>query len=228
MALGYRGRKVEGSCTWKFIFLVQLWIGFLFVLLYTALWICLRINYNKYLFSKKFYWDVIHTLYNSPFSNTTQWFLIYYNIFKNCDNETVYLRCGLEPMCWDLNPYGWDSNLCSSNWDCRPGFRTWWSSGSWCFISEFSERQNDRLEVDLFRQTVGHQRGWAGPQNVAWLAFMSWVISLSPCLFNLYAEYIMQNAGWMKHKLESRLLGEISVTLDRQMTPPLWQKAKRN
>ena len=34
--------------------------------------------------------------------------------------------------------------------------------------------------------------------------------------------------GWMKHKLESRLLGEISVTLDRQMTPPLWQKAKRN
>ena len=34
--------------------------------------------------------------------------------------------------------------------------------------------------------------------------------------------------GWMKHKLESRLLGEISVTSDTQMTPPLWQKAKRN
>ena len=30
----------------------------------------------------------------------------------------------------------------------------------------------------------------------------------------------------MKHKLESRLLGEISITLDMQMTPPLWQKAK--
>ena len=44
--------------------------------------------------------------------------------------------------------------------------------------------------------------------------------------FNLYAEYIMQNAGWMKHKLESRLLGEISVTSDMQMTPPLWQKMK--
>ena len=29
---------------------------------------------------------------------------------------------------------------------------------------------------------------------------------LSPCLFNLYAEFIMWNAGWMKHKLESRLL----------------------
>ena len=32
--------------------------------------------------------------------------------------------------------------------------------------------------------------------------------------------------GWMKHKLESRLLGEISVTSDIQMTPPLWQKAR--
>ena len=34
--------------------------------------------------------------------------------------------------------------------------------------------------------------------------------------------------GWMKHKLESRLLGEISITSDMQMTPPSWQKAKRN
>ena len=30
--------------------------------------------------------------------------------------------------------------------------------------------------------------------------------------------------GWMKHKLKSRLLGEISITSDTQMTPPLWQK----
>ena len=34
--------------------------------------------------------------------------------------------------------------------------------------------------------------------------------------------------GWMKHKLESRLLGEISITSDMQMTPPLWQKFKKN
>ena len=33
--------------------------------------------------------------------------------------------------------------------------------------------------------------------------------------------------GWMKHKLESRMTGEISITSDMQMTPPLWQKAKR-
>ena len=34
--------------------------------------------------------------------------------------------------------------------------------------------------------------------------------------------------GWMKHKLESRLLGKISITSDRQMIPPLWQKVKKN
>ena len=47
---------------------------------------------------------------------------------------------------------------------------------------------------------------------------------LSPCLFNLYAKYIMRNAGWMKHKLDSRLLGEISITSDMQMTPPYGRK----
>ena len=51
---------------------------------------------------------------------------------------------------------------------------------------------------------------------------------LLPCLFNLYAEYIMRNAGLDEHKLESRLMGEISITSDMQMTPPLWPKAKRN
>ena len=36
-----------------------------------------------------------------------------------------------------------------------------------------------------------------------------------------------ETLGWMKHKLESRLLGEISITSDMQMTPPIWQKVKR-
>ena len=33
--------------------------------------------------------------------------------------------------------------------------------------------------------------------------------------------------GWMKHKQQSRLPGEISETSDMQMTPPLWQKARK-
>ena len=51
---------------------------------------------------------------------------------------------------------------------------------------------------------------------------------LSSCLFNLYAEYIMRNTGLDEHKLDSRLPGEISITSDMQMTPPLWQKVKKN
>ena len=44
---------------------------------------------------------------------------------------------------------------------------------------------------------------------------------LSPCLFNLYAEYIMRNAGLEEAQLESRFLGEISITSDMQ-GPPWW------
>ena len=51
---------------------------------------------------------------------------------------------------------------------------------------------------------------------------------LSPCLFKLYAEYIMRNAELEEAKLESRLPTEISRTSDMQMTPPLWQKVKRS
>ena len=50
---------------------------------------------------------------------------------------------------------------------------------------------------------------------------------LSPCLFNLYAEHLMQNARLDKAQLESRLLGEISITSDTQMTPHSWQKANK-
>ena len=51
---------------------------------------------------------------------------------------------------------------------------------------------------------------------------------LSPCLFNLYLEYAMRNAGLDEAQLKSRLQREISITSDMQMTPPLWQTVKRN
>ena len=51
---------------------------------------------------------------------------------------------------------------------------------------------------------------------------------LSPCLFNLYAEYIMKMLNWKKHKLESRFPGEIPITSHMQMSLPIWQKVKRN
>ena len=47
-----------------------------------------------------------------------------------------------------------------------------------------------------------------------------------------YITYMQSTSGkmldWMKHKMESRLLEEISMTSDTQITPPLWQKAKGN
>ena len=51
---------------------------------------------------------------------------------------------------------------------------------------------------------------------------------LSPCLFNFYAEYIMRNPGLEETQAGIKLPGEISITSDMQMTPPLWQKAKRS
>ena len=49
------------------------------------------------------------------------------------------------------------------------------------------------------------------------------------CVYLTYMQSIScKMPGWMKHKVESRLLGEISTTSDKQMTPPLWQKVKKN
>ena len=51
---------------------------------------------------------------------------------------------------------------------------------------------------------------------------------LSPCLFNLYAEYIRRNARLDIAKTAINIAGEISITSDMQMTPPLWQEVKRS
>ena len=51
---------------------------------------------------------------------------------------------------------------------------------------------------------------------------------LSPCLFKLYAHYITRNAGLEEAQAGNKISGEISITSDTQMTPPLWQKVKKN
>ena len=52
------------------------------------------------------------------------------------------------------------------------------------------------------------------------------------CFHPTYLTHIQSTScemsDWMKRKLESRLLGDLSITPDMQMTPPLWQKVKRN
>ena len=49
-----------------------------------------------------------------------------------------------------------------------------------------------------------------------------------PALFNLYAEYIMRNAGLEEAQAGIKIARRISITSDMQMIPPLWQKVKRS
>ena len=82
----------------------------------------------------------------------------------------------------------------------------------------------NKVEIDVFLELSCF---FDEPADVGWFQIEKGVCQgciLSPCLFNLYAEYIRRNAGLDKHKLESRLLGEISITSDMQMTHPYGRK----
>ena len=75
--------------------------------------------------------------------------------------------------------------------------------------------KKQQLELDMEQQIsskLGKEYVKAAYRHPAYLTYMQSTSCEMP--------------GWMKHKLESRLLGEISVTSDTQMTPPLWQKEK--
>ena len=77
--------------------------------------------------------------------------------------------------------------------------------------------RKQQLELDMEQQTgskLGKEYVKAVYCHPAYLAYMQSTSCEVP--------------GWMKHKMESRLLGEISITSDTQMTPPLWQKVKKN
>ena len=64
--------------------------------------------------------------------------------------------------------------------------------------------------------------------NTIALTRQTFVDKLMSLLFNMLSRLVMRNAGLEEAKLDSRLLGEISITLNMQMTPPLWQKVKKN
>ena len=68
------------------------------------------------------------------------------------------------------------------------------------------------FQTDLFK--LGKEYGKGAYYHPVYLIYM-WSTSC-------------EMLGWMKHKLESRLLGEISIISDMQMTQLLWQKVKRN
>ena len=77
--------------------------------------------------------------------------------------------------------------------------------------------RKQQLELDMEQQTGSK----LGKESVK-------VVYCHPAYLTSIQSISYEILGWMKHKLESRLPGEISRTSDRQMTPPLWQKAKKN
>ena len=84
----------------------------------------------------------------------------------------------------------------------------------WEICMQVKEQQ---LELDMKQQTgskLGKEYVKAAYGHPAYLTY----IQSTSC----------RMLGWIKHKLESRLLGKISLTSDIQMTPPLWQKVKKN
>ena len=98
---------------------------------------------------------------------------------------------------------------------------------------ENSERDGNTRPPDLLRNLYADQEAAirTGHGTTDWFQIGKGVRQgciLSSCFLNLYAEYIMRNTGLEEAQLESRLRGEISITSDMQMTPPLWQKMKKN
>ena len=77
--------------------------------------------------------------------------------------------------------------------------------------------KNKQLEQDMEQQTGSN----SGKDCVK-------AIYCHPAYLTYMQNTSYEMLGWMKHKLESRLLGQMSITSDMQMTPPLWQKVKKN
>ena len=75
--------------------------------------------------------------------------------------------------------------------------------------------KKQQLELNVEQQTGSK----LGKENVK-------AVYCHPAYLTYMQSTSQETLGWKKHKLESRLLGEISVTSDRQITPQLWQKAK--
>ena len=86
-----------------------------------------------------------------------------------------------------------------------------------CLLRNLYAGQEAKLEPDMEQQTGSK----SGKEYVK-------AVYCHPAYLTYMQSTSCEMQGWMKHKLGSRLSGEISITSDMQMTPPLWHKAKNN
>ena len=101
--------------------------------------------------------------------------------------------------------------------NCRKFWKRWEYQATWPASWEICVQvKKPQLELDM--EQTGSKLGKEYVKAVYWhSAYLTYMQSTS-----------CEMSGWMKHKLESRFLGKISITSDMQMTPPLWQKVKKN
>ena len=92
-------------------------------------------------------------------------------------------------------------------------YQTSWPA-SWETCMQVKKQQ---LELDMEQQTGSK----LGKESIK-------AVYCQPAYLTSMQSTSCEMLGWMKHKLESKLPGEITITWDNQMTPPLWQKVKRN
>ena len=102
--------------------------------------------------------------------------------------------------------------------NCGKFLKTWAYQTTWLASWETCMQvRKQQLELDMEQQTGSKQEKeylkaiYCHPAYLTYMQSTSW-----------------ETLGWRKHKLESRFPGGISITSDMQMTPPLWQKVKRN
>ena len=103
----------------------------------------------------------------------------------------------------------------TTNWKF---LKRWEYQTTWPALWEICMQvRKQQLELDMEQQTGSK----SGKEYIK-------AVYCHPAYLTSLQSISCEMLGWMKHKLESRFLGEILTTSDMQMTPPLWQKVKRN
>ena len=106
----------------------------------------------------------------------------------------------------------WITTHCGKFWKRWESQTNWPASWEICMWV-----RKQQLELDMEQQT-------GSKQEKEYLKAVYW----HPAYLTSMQSTSWETLGWRKHELESRLPGEISITSDMQMIPPLWQKVKRS